>query len=199
MLDGPIGNDDSPADGLDKRRTRDFRSATGRSFDQHVRSKSLDQQLGSVLVEDQHVVDASQCPQHLGSFVNGGSSGGGSSEYDSSEYGSTNGDSALTSDISLTGGGGGGGGGVLASLGSGGGGVSDGCSLVGGGTVEPGSVSLLPGPGGASLETGPGVLGTLGCGESLVGGGGGGVLVPLGSGGGVVEIGDGVSLGGTVD
>jgi hypothetical protein len=125
----------------------------------------------------------------------GGSSGTGSSEDGSSESGSTNGDSALTSDISLAGGGGGGG--VLASLGSGGGGVSDGCSLVGGGTVEPGSASLLPGTGGASLETGPGVRGALGCGDSLVGGGGG-MLVPLesaGGGGGVSDVVDVVLLG----
>jgi hypothetical protein len=87
------------------------------------------------------------------------------SETGTSESGSTNNDSALTSDISLTGGGGGGGG-LLVSLGSGGGGASDGVSLVGGGTVELGSVSLLPvgmGLGGAtSLDVGPGVLGALG-------------------------------------
>ena len=83
--------------------------------------------------------------------------------------------------------------GALVPLGSGGGGSPEGVSLVGG-TVEPGSVSLLPdvgGVGGApSLEVGPGVLG---CGESLVGGSS---LVPLGSGGGV---GDAASLDGSFE
>ncbi len=81
--------------------------------------------------------------------------------------------------------------GVLVPLGSGGGGSPEGVSLVGG-TVEPGSVSLLPDVGGfgggPSLEFGPGVLGW---GESLVGGGS---LVPLGSGG--VDV---VSLDGSVE
>ncbi len=83
--------------------------------------------------------------------------------------------------------------GVLVPLGSGGGGSPEGVSLVGG-TVEPGSVSLLPDVGGfgggPSLEFGPGVLGW---GESLVGGGS---LVPLGSGGGV---GDAASLDGSFE
>ena len=81
--------------------------------------------------------------------------------------------------------------GVLVPLGSGGGGSPEGVSLVGG-TVEPGSVSLLPDVGGfggvPSLEVGPGALGW---GESLVGGGS---LVPLGSGG--VDV---VSLDGSVE
>jgi hypothetical protein len=34
-----------------------------------MRLKPLDQQFGSVVVEDLHVVDASQSPQHLSSFV----------------------------------------------------------------------------------------------------------------------------------
>jgi len=54
-----------------------------------------------------------------------------------------------------------------------------------------------------SLDVGPGVLGALGSGDSLVGGGGGGggVLAPLeaGGGGGVSDVVDVVSLGGVVE
>jgi len=84
-------------------------------------------------------------------------------------------------------------GGLLAPLGSGGD-VVDGVSL--GGTVEPGSVPLLPGSvlgKVVSLEPGPGVLGS----EPLVGGGG--VLASLGSGDGVSDVSDCVSLGGIVE
>lgn len=120
-----------------------------------------------------------------------------SSEYriGSPDVGSTTSDSPLRYDSSLAGGGGGGGGGVLVLLGSGGGGASDGCSLVGGGTAEPGLVPLLPcGTGlgvGTSLERGSG------CKESLVGGSGG--LIVLGSGGGKVDSGETVSLSGSVE
>lgn len=74
---------------------------------------------------------------------------------------------------------------------------------MGGGTIEPGSTSLLPGGsrlgGVTSLDVGSGVLGALGCGEPLVGAGG--RLVPLGSGGGggVSDVSDNASLGGVVE
>jgi hypothetical protein len=108
-----------------------------------------------------------------------GSSDNGDSEYGSSENG--------IGDVSLSEGGGGcggggGGGGLLVSLG--GDWPSDGASLVGDGTGLSG---------GTSLDVVPGVLGVLGCGESLVGGGG--WLVPLESGGGGGGVMDDGSLG----
>jgi len=69
MLDGPIGDRDASADGLDESRSGNVRSSAGRSFDQHMRLKTLDEQLGSVVFKDLYFVDASQGTQNFGSFV----------------------------------------------------------------------------------------------------------------------------------